>query len=95
MGGGDPEDPDHGITDELLHDPAVGLDLLAGHREVVGEHLADVLGIGRLRGCREADQIAEQRRDDLAFLGEGASGIAQGGSALSAEVEPFQVLVAA
>ena len=28
VSGGDPEDPDDGIADELLHHPAVGLDLL-------------------------------------------------------------------
>ena len=32
--GGDPEDPDDGVPDELLHDAAVGLDLGPGHREV-------------------------------------------------------------
>ena len=41
----------------------------AGHREVRGEHPVDVLGVGRLRRRVKPDEVAEQRRDDLALLG--------------------------
>ena len=70
VGRRDAEDADHGIADELLDDAAVGLDLGAGHREVRGQHPVDVLGIGGLRGRGEADEVAEQRGDDLALLGD-------------------------
>ena len=60
VGGGDPEDPDDGIPDELLDHPAVGLDLRPSYREVVREHLVDVFGVGRLGGRSEPDEVAEQ-----------------------------------
>ena len=65
-----PEDPDDRIPDELLHHAAVGLDLRPSHRGVGREHLVDVFGIGRLRGGGEPDQVAEERGDDLALLGD-------------------------
>ena len=83
VGGGHPEDPDDRIPDELLHHAAVGLDLRPRHREVGGEHPVDVLGVGRLRGGGEPDEVAEQRGDDLAFLGDGAGGSASSGVAHS------------
>ena len=82
VGGGNPEDADHGVADELLHHPAVGLDLGPGHRGVGREHLVDVLGVGGLRGRGEPDQVAEQRGDDLAFLGDGPGRSAEGRGAL-------------
>ena len=71
VGGGNAEDADHRIADELLDHPAVPLDLAARHGCVAGEHAIHVFGIGRLRDGGEADQIAEQGGDDPAFLGEG------------------------
>jgi len=48
MGGRDSEDPDHRVADELLDDPAVGLDLGPGQPGVGAQHPVDVLGVGRL-----------------------------------------------
>ena len=70
VGGRDPEDPDHGVADELLDHPAVALDLVAGDREVGVQHPVDVLGVSRLGRGREPDEVAEQRGDDLALLGD-------------------------
>ena len=46
----------------------MGLDLLAGDGEVGREHPVDVFGVGSLGHGGEADQVAEEGRDDLAFL---------------------------
>ena len=81
VGRRDSEHAQDRVADELLHHPAVGLDMAAGHREVHGEHAVDVFGVGSLRGGGEVDEVAEQRRDDLALLGErhgpGCSGAPQ------------------
>ena len=71
---GDPEDPDDRVPDELLHDPAVGVDLCPGHRGVGREHPVDIFGIGRLRRRGEPDQVAEEGGDDLALLATGPEG---------------------
>ena len=78
VGPGDAEDTDHGVADELLDDPAVGLDLRPGDGEVARQHLFDVLGIGALGGRGEADEVAEQHADRLA-LRAGRVGIAADG----------------
>ena len=41
-----------------------------GHRKIAAQHPVDVLGVGAFRRRCEADQIAEQRCDELALLGE-------------------------
>ena len=64
-----PEDPDHGVADELLDGAAVGLDHLAGGRVVGAQDGVDVLGVGGLAHRREGDEVAEERGDDLALLG--------------------------
>ncbi len=66
----DAEHADDGVADELLDDAAVRLDLATRDREVAGQHPVDVLGIRRLGRRGEADEIAEQRGDDLALLRE-------------------------
>jgi hypothetical protein len=53
VGSRDAEDPDHRVPDELLHHPAVALDLSPGHREVGSEHLVHVFWVRRLRGGGE------------------------------------------
>ena len=58
----------HRVADELLHRAAVPLDLLSQAGVVGADPGAHVLGIRRLRRSGEADQIAEEHRDDLALL---------------------------
>jgi len=72
----------HRVADELLHGAAVALDLLA-QACVIREHArANVLGIRRVRGCSEADEIAEENGHDLAlFLDRGRRSIDQRRSA--------------
>jgi hypothetical protein len=61
------------VPDELLHGSAVALELGA-HALVVGaQKRLDVLGIHRLGACREADEVAEHDRDDLALAALGAA----------------------
>ena len=67
---GHAEDADDGVADELFHDATVDLDEAPRGREISGQHPVDVFGICGLRRRGEADEIAEQRGDDLAFLGE-------------------------
>ena len=55
--------------------------------------MVDVLGVGRLRGGGEPDQVAEQRGDDLALLGDRAGGSAERRAALLAELRTVSVLV--
>ena len=93
--GGHAEHPDHRIADELLDDATEGLDLFARRREILREHLVDVFGIGRLRGRGEPDEVAEQRRDDLAFLGHGTGRRHELRAALAAELLPVGVFGAA
>ena len=72
------------VADELLHRTAVALDLLAQAR-MVGADAAPGRPPGRpLGGGGEADQVAEEHRDDLALLERqgpraSASGAAQNG----------------
>ncbi len=95
MGGGHPEDADDGIADELLGHPAVPLDVGLGHRRVRREHPIDVFGIRVLRGGGEPDEVAEERRDDLALLGEGMGGFAQRSAALFTELRAIAILMSA
>ena len=89
VGGGNPEDPDHRVSDEFLHDPAVRLDLGSGHRGIRREHLIHIFRIGGLGDGGEPDQVAEQGGDDLAFLSRGtAGGRLEGRGALHTELRP-------
>ena len=68
MGSRRAEDRHHGITDELLHDSAEGLELVA-HRPVVrGEDGAHVLRVELLGARREADEVDEDDADDPPLL---------------------------
>ena len=67
--GGHAEDADHGVADELLDRAAVRLDHLAGGGVVGAQHGVDVLGVGGLAHRGEADEVAEERGDDLALFG--------------------------
>jgi len=63
-----PEDRHHRVTDELLHGPAVSLDLGADTPVIGTKARAYVFRISALRRRGEANEVAEQYRDDLAFL---------------------------
>ena len=65
---GHAEDGDHGVADVLLDGAAVGLDDRAGDGVVAAQEGVDELGVVALGECGEADQVAEERRDDAALL---------------------------
>ncbi len=60
-----------GVTDELLHGPAVSLDDLSGELEVLAQRLADVLRVALLGERRETHEVREQDRHQppLGFVG--------------------------
>ncbi len=62
------EDRHHRIADELLHGAAEALDLAGDALVVRAERGADVLGVGAVGACREADEVDEEHGDDLALL---------------------------
>ena len=62
------EDRHHRVTDELLHRAAISLDLLPQPSVIGPDPRPDVLGVSRFRRRREADEVAEQHRHDLALL---------------------------
>ncbi len=57
----------HGVADELLHRPAMPLELLAQLLVIRTEDRLDVLRIELLGLRRESDEVGEQDRDDLAL----------------------------
>ncbi len=62
------EDRHHGVADELLHDAAEGLELVA-HRPVVRrQDRAHVFRVELLRARREADEVDEDDADDPALF---------------------------
>jgi hypothetical protein len=63
-----PEQGHHGVADELLHRPAIALQVGPKPGVVGGEHGADVLHVQPLRPGGEPDQVAEQHADPLALL---------------------------
>ena len=87
------EHAEHGIADELVHDPAEVLDRAFQQRVVHAEHRLDVLGVGLVRALREPDQVAEQDRDDLAFLAGGHA--FERRPAVQTEAGPLRILRAA
>ena len=62
-----PEERHHRVADELLDGAAVSLELGADALVVGAEDSLDVLRVHRLGPRREADEVAEDDRDDLAF----------------------------
>jgi len=52
----------HRVANELLERPAVGFDGPASRGEVLLEHVAHVLVVASLAEAGEADQVAEQDR---------------------------------
>ena len=75
------EHGDHGVADELLDEAAVDLDRVAGHVGVLPENAIDVLRVGALGHACEADEVAEQGRDDFAFLDQRSGPTLQAGAA--------------
>ncbi len=63
------EDRHHGVADELLRAAAERLQLLGGRVEEPAQDLARALRVEALREPRRIDEIGEQHRDHLAFLG--------------------------
>src|SRR5918996_4599293 len=62
------EDGHHRVPDEPLDGAAEALELAADARVVGLQEPPHVLGVHRLRTCREADEVAEETGDDLALL---------------------------
>ena len=77
----------HRVPDELLQRSAVRLDLLAGHRVVARQRVADVLGIRVVGGRRKAFEVDEEDRDELPLLAR-AGARAERRSARGAEPSP-------
>ena len=68
VGAGGAEEHEDGVADELGHRSTEALELAADARVVDAQHLVDVLGVHDLRARGEPDEVAEQRRHDLALL---------------------------
>ena len=62
------ENSHHGVADEFLHGPAEVLDLFLGGRMVRMQGVSDVFGIRSVGPAREADEVHEKHRNQLAFL---------------------------
>ena len=92
--GGCSEDGHDGISDELLDRAAEALDVCLDALVVRPERGAYVLRVGAVGTVREADEIDEQHRDDLAFLSCGNL-CRQRLTAGQAEARSFWVLLAA
>ena len=60
-------DGHHRVADELLYRPAVAVDDLLGDRKVLGQLLADRLGITGLGEGSEANQVGEEHGHQLPF----------------------------
>ena len=86
------ENSHDGIADELLDRAAVALELVPHARVIRANASADILGVGILRGCREADQVAEENRNDLPLLVSRRDGGGQRAGAIVAEPRAVGVL---
>ena len=64
---GIPNTPDHRVADELLDGAPERLDAAPRDPVVGAEEPVDVLGIEPVSELGGADEVAEQRRDDLAL----------------------------
>ena len=62
------EDRHDGVADELLHGPAVALEVPAQRLVVAAQKRANVLRVGVLGARRRPDEVDEDGRDDLALL---------------------------
>jgi len=62
------EDRHHRVADELLDGASVALEHLPETRVVRPDASADVLRVSFIRSRGEADEVAEEDRDDLALL---------------------------
>src|SRR5205807_243488 len=89
------ENSHHGVADELLHRAASPLELHAHVSVVRREQSAHVLRIKPLRVRREADEIDEHDRNDLAFLGGRALLGLERATAGVAEACAFRILLTA
>ena len=65
----DAEDRHHGVADELVDDPTLGLDLGPHRGKERGHHVLELLSVESLADRGGAGHIGEQHRDDLALLG--------------------------
>src|SRR4029453_11027744 len=83
------------VADELVHRPAQPFDLPAEPRVVRAQEGPHVLRVGLVGAGGEADQVAEQHRDDLALLHDGARTGAKQWPATSAEPKAPRILLAA
>ena len=94
MGGRRAEDGHDGVADELLHDPAKGLQLVA-HRPVIRrQDRAHVLRIELLRARREAHEVDEDDADEPALLAPRRL-LLERSSAREAETGDLRVVLAA
>ena len=88
------ENGHHCVADELLHRAASPLELRAQVSVIRLEQSAHVLGIEEFRLCREADEVDEHDRDDLAFFAERALLSLERTTAGVAEACAFRILLA-
>ncbi len=88
------EQSHHRIADEFLDGAAVPLQLTTQPCVVRRKQRAHILGIHRLHARREADEIGEQDRDDLALL-PGRRGLLERRAAAAAEAESLRILLTA
>jgi len=89
------EDGHDGVADELLDRAAEALDLPAQSRVVRVQKVAHVLRVGALGTRGEADEVAEEDRDDLALLHLGRRLRGQRRRTVQAEPGSLRVLLAA
>jgi hypothetical protein len=68
MGDGGAGQGHHGIADELLHRPAIALQVRPQPGVVGGQQATDVLDVQLLGSAGEPDQVAEQHAHPLALL---------------------------
>ena len=67
MGHGSAEERHHRVADEFLDGAAMALELRTDALVVRAEECLDILRVHRLRAGGEADEVAEDNRDDLAL----------------------------
>ena len=91
--GGQAEHRHHGVADELLRPAAEREELLGRGLEEEAEDLAGAFGVQALRQAGGVDEVGEQHRDHLAFLG--AERGAHGRAAVRAEARALRERFAA
>ena len=85
----------HGVADELLDGPLVGLDHGGHPVEVAGHHAAEGLGVEPLTERGGLGHVGEDDRDDPSGLGRGLVGFRERGGAALTEPGSVRVLLAA